>query len=201
MEGQQAAAAGGPYVSFGIGGTNAHAILEEAPQRAESTAPRPSKLLVLSAKTDGALEAATDNLLNYLKENSDIDLADAAYTSQVGRKTFNHRRIIVCRDREDAIHALQAADPKRIFSAVCESGEPPIAFVFPGQGAQRVDMGVDLYRSDAAFREQVDLCSNMLTQHLGFDLRDVLYPASECRESAAQQLNQTLTTQPALFCS
>ncbi len=185
--------------SFGIGGTNAHAILEEAPQRTESTAPRPSKLLVLSAKTDGALEAATNNLLDHLKENSDIDLADAAYTLQVGRKSFNHRRIIVCRDREDAIHALQAVDPKRIFSAVCESGEPPIAFMFPGQGAQRVDMGLDLYRSEDAFREQVDLCSNMLMQHLGFDLRDVLYPAGECRESAAQQLNQTVTTQPALF--
>ena len=71
--------------------------------------------------------------------------------------------------------------------------------MFPGQGAQHVDMGLDLYRSEAVFREQVDLCSNILTPHLGFDLRDVLYPNSERRESAAQELNQTATTQPALF--
>ena len=185
--------------SFGIGGTNAHAILEEAPPPEKSSSTRLAKLIVLSAKTGAALDAATKNFLEYLKEHSEVDLADVGYTLQVGRKPFNHRRILVCRDREDAIRAVEAADGKRIFSALCESGERPIAFMFPGQGAQHVDMGLDLYRSEAAFREQVDLCSNILTQHLGFDLRDVLYPNSECRESAAQQLNQTATTQPALF--
>jgi acyl transferase domain-containing protein/acyl carrier protein len=185
--------------SFGIGGTNAHAILEEAPPPEKSSSTRLAKIIVLSAKTGAALDAATKNFLEYLKEHSEVDLADVGYTLQVGRRPFNHRRILVCRDREDAIRGVEAADGKRIFSALCESGERPIAFMFPGQGAQHVDMGLDLYRSEAAFREQVDLCSNILTQHLGFDLRDVLYPNSECRESAAQQLNQTATTQPALF--
>ena len=185
--------------SFGIGGTNAHAILEEAPPEEPSSPCRRYQLLVLSAKTGAALEVATKNFLRYLKENSDVDLADAAYTLQVGRKPFDHRRIVICRDHEDAIDILESADPKRIFTAIYEPGERPIVFMFPGQGSQYVDMGLDLYRSEVAFREQVDLCASMLTRHLGFDLRDVLYPDSERRETAAQQLNQTAITQPALF--
>ena len=82
--------------SFGIGGTNVHAVLEEAPRRELSGASRPWKLLILSAKTRTALERATKNLIANLKKTPGLDLADAAYTLQVGRKGFSHRRMLVC---------------------------------------------------------------------------------------------------------
>src|SRR5581483_8878889 len=76
--------------------------------------------------------------------------------------------------------------------------ERPVAFMFPGQGAQYVNMGLDLYRNEPVFREQIDLCSTILAPRLGLDLRDVLYPKGD-EESAVKQLNQTAVTRPALF--
>ncbi|MHC5727896.1 MAG: type I polyketide synthase, partial [Nostoc sp.] len=127
--------------SLGIGGTNAHVILEEAPALGVSSHSRPWQLLVLSAKTDSALETATENLVQYLKQQSDITLADVAHTLQVGRREFNHRRVLVCQDIEDATNALQVPDPQRVFTHLLEAGDRPIVFMFPGQGAQYVDMG------------------------------------------------------------
>src|SRR5438552_537775 len=78
--------------SFGIGGTNAHVVLEEAPAVESSGSSRRWQLLVLSAKTESGLDAATTNLGEHLKQNPEINLADVAFTLQVGRKSFSHRR-------------------------------------------------------------------------------------------------------------
>src|SRR5207253_6803293 len=88
--------------SFGIGGTNAHVIVEEAPTAEPSSSSRPCHLLMLSAKTETALDKATANLATYLKQHTESSLADVAYTLQVGRKTFSHRRVVVCRANDDA---------------------------------------------------------------------------------------------------
>jgi acyl transferase domain-containing protein len=187
--------------SFGIGGTNAHVVLEEAPAIESPGTSRPWHLLVLSAKTDSALEAATSNLATHLKQHPELNLADVAYTLQVGRKAFNHRRIVVCRTLEDAWDALEKRDPKRIFSTchLQEPGDRSVAFMFSGQGAQYVDMGRELYQIEPAFRELVDYCSEFLKPHLDLDLRELLYPPKENVGKAAEQLNQTYITQPALF--
>jgi phthiocerol/phenolphthiocerol synthesis type-I polyketide synthase E len=185
--------------SFGIGGTNAHAVLEEAPPRQASGASRPWKLLVLSAKTRTALERATINLIAHLKKTPDLELADVAYTLQVGRKDFSHRRMLVCTDLGDALPALEILHPKRVFTNFQDSRERPVVFMFPGQGAQHVNMGRDLYQSEATFRAQVDHCCDLLRTNLNVDLRDVLYPSEQTAEAAAHQLKQTSITQPALF--
>ncbi|HEV7516553.1 MAG TPA: beta-ketoacyl synthase N-terminal-like domain-containing protein, partial [Thermoanaerobaculia bacterium] len=110
--------------SFGIGGTNAHVVLEEAPEAVRSGPSRPAQLLLLSARTAAALDAATANLAAYLAEHPDLganDLADVAYTLQVGRKVFSHRRALVSRtgaDAADAAAALAARDPERLRRAV-----------------------------------------------------------------------------------
>ena len=122
--------------SFGMGGTNAHVVLEQAPTREISSEPRPFKLLVLSAKTITALESATTNLAEHLKRHPDLNLADAAFTLQLGRKGFGHRRMLVCRDPGDALAALEPLDPKRVFTHFQESADQPVAFMFPGQGAR-----------------------------------------------------------------
>lgn len=186
--------------SFGIGGTNAHVIVEEAPAVEASNHSRSEHLLVLSAKTATALESATNNLLEHLKTERDSDLRDVAYTLQVGRKNFGHRRALVCRDVDEAIGALETLDPKRVSTSGQDSaGSRSIVFMFPGQGSQHVQMALGLYREEPTFREQVDRCSELLRPHLGRDLREVLYPLDSAAEEMAEQLRQTSLAQPALF--
>ncbi len=173
--------------SLGIGGTNAHVILEEAPILPESTPSRPWQLLVLSAKTDSALKKANVNLVTYLKQHPDLNLADVAYTLQCGRQAFEHRQIVVCRDVADAIVAFE--NPKRVLSSIQETQERPVAFMFPGLGTQYVNMAWELYQAESVFREQVNYCCEFLKPLLGQDLRDILYPN---RNSPQPQENQQL---------
>jgi len=206
--------------AFGVGGTNAHVVLEEAPGqnpdvetgnsepeggalKSDDAGSAPPRLILLSAKTDSALDAASANLAEHLKRNPDIDLADAAYTLQIGRKAFGRRRAVVCRSAKDAAQALETLDPERIITTACEPGDRPVVFMFPGQGSQYADMGLDLYRHEPVFRGQIDLCSEVLKPHLGFDIRHVLYP-SEKRDAdethdPLPDINQTAVAQSALF--
>ncbi|MFP4437568.1 MAG: type I polyketide synthase [Chloroflexaceae bacterium] len=185
--------------SFGVGGTNAHVVLEEAPEPQPSDTSRPWQVLLLSTKTATALETATANLAHHLQQHPELPLADVAYTLQTGRKPMEQRRMLVCRDREDAITALTGPDPRRVFSGTCEVDARPVVFMFSGQGAQYVNMGRDLYAGEPIFREAVDRCCTILHLHLGFDLRALLYPDAGDAEAAGGKLQQTAITQPALF--
>ncbi len=193
--------------SFGIGGTNSHAVLEEAPPRRPSTESRPWQLLVLSTKTSAALKAATGNLLEFFNRHEDASLPDVAYTLQTGRKKFEHRRMLVCRDIGEARAKMETPDCKRVITDFQESGERPVVFMFPGQGSQHVRMAAELYGTEPVFREHVDRCCEILEPQLGVDLRDVFFPRGEKIEettnqdgrAAARDLNQTLLAQPALF--
>ncbi len=185
--------------AFGIGGTNAHAILEEAPPIEPSGPSRRYQQLVLSARSEAALEAMTDNLVAHLQANPNLTLADVAFTLHAGRQAFENRRMVVCRGPDDAIAALQTRDPKRVLISAQVKSERPVVFMFSGQGAQFVNMGRDLYQQESLFREQVDACAGLLRPHLKLDLRHVLYPAETDAEQASEQLSQTALTQPALF--
>ncbi len=183
--------------SFGIGGTNAHVILEEAPLCEDSSISRPWQLLLISAKTSSALETASANLAQHLKENPEINLADVAYTLQVGRKAFNYRRSLVCSNLSEAVNALSNPDSPAVSTKFQESGKQANVFLFPGQGAQYVNMGLQLYQVESTFRQIIDKCSQLLLPHLGLDLRAVLYPDLETKNT--ELLNQTAIAQPALF--
>ncbi len=185
--------------SFGIGGTNAHAILEETPAVQTDAASRPRQLLLLSARTSSALETTTANLLEHLKQRRELNLADVAYTLQVGRGEFEHRRALVCSDTDDAIAALEARDGKRVLTSAFDGNERGVVFMFSGQGAQYVNMGRELYEREPAFRATVDECAEILKPLLGQDLRAALYAAADATEAATHTLNQTWITQPALF--
>ncbi|HLF24981.1 MAG TPA: SDR family NAD(P)-dependent oxidoreductase [Anaerolineae bacterium] len=162
--------------SFGFGGTNAHVIVEEAPVVEPSGPSRPWQLLVLSARTASALESATLNLATHLQQYPELDLADVAFTLKAGRHDFGRRRMLVCHTTEEAVQALEKVDPEYVFTNERESGERPVVFMFPGQGAQVVNMGLELYQTEPAFRAEVDRCAELLEPHLGLDLRAVLYP-------------------------
>ncbi|HXO20693.1 MAG TPA: amino acid adenylation domain-containing protein, partial [Thermoanaerobaculia bacterium] len=194
--------------SFGIGGTNAHAVLEEAPAAAPSGPSRPAQLLLLSAKTAAALDRAAANLAAHLESHPEIDLADAAYTLQVGRNGLRHRRMLVAAGCEDAVAALRSHPSdgpekrERSATAVHEPGERPIAFLFPGQGSQYAGMGAEIYVGEPIFRAALDECALLLQPELGLDLRAILYPDPDdaaAGERAAHELGQTGLTQPALF--
>jgi acyl transferase domain-containing protein len=187
--------------SFGIGGTNAHVILEEAPALERSQHSRPCCLLTISARTGEALETTTDDLIDYLAQYPATDVTNVAYSYQVGRKAFTHRRAVLCRslDAHDVKSALEKRDPQQLFSDVSASKERPIIFMFPGQSTQHIDMALQVYKIEATFRAEVDGCCEFLRQELQMDLRDLLFPAAEKRDEAARELARTSFTQAALF--
>jgi len=183
--------------SFGVGGTNAHVILEEPPQLEANSISRPKQLLLLSAKTETALTQMQINLAQHLQNYPAQDLADVAYTLQVGRGEFNHRSTLVCGSRVEAIEALANGLVTR-GNITPNTDTPPVVFMFTGQGAQYLRMAQDLYQDEILFREQVDICSHHLQPLIDLDIRQVLYPPVHEVE-AAQLLAQTRLTQPALF--
>jgi amino acid adenylation domain-containing protein len=180
--------------SLGMGGTNAHVVLEEAPRREPPQAAppaRPWQLLALSAKSATALDRASLRLAEHLRQEPELPLADVAYTLQVGRKAFKHRRTLLCRDLPEAARALESLDPERLLTSTATPGEHPVTFLFPGQGAQHVGMGRGLYDGEPVFRAAVDSCCKLLA----FDLRAAMWGG----EAAAERLRQTEIAQPALF--
>ncbi|HEV2852271.1 MAG TPA: amino acid adenylation domain-containing protein [Thermoanaerobaculia bacterium] len=185
--------------SLGMGGTNAHVVLEEAPplaQTSPASGSRPQQLLLLSAKSAAALERSTARLADHLRQNPGLDLPDVAFTLSHGRKSFQHRRALVASGLADAAAALETLDPERLLTTAPEPGDRPVAFLFPGQGAQYPGMGRGLYDSEPSFRADVDLCCRVLQPHLGLDLRETLFGDGD---EAAGRLQDTRLAQPALF--
>jgi phthiocerol/phenolphthiocerol synthesis type-I polyketide synthase E len=162
--------------SFGVGGTNAHIILEEAPGPERVPSLQPHQLLVISAKTETALDTASDRLAAHLQQNPNANLADVAYTLQVGRHMFKHRRCVVASSVKEAANALASADPSRVLSGVTSTEDARAVFMFPGQGSQYLNMAVDLYKYEPLFRDIIDECAEILSPHLQLDIRDVIYP-------------------------
>jgi amino acid adenylation domain-containing protein len=160
--------------SFGLGGTNAHLVLEEAPEPEPSSPSRPWHLLLLSARTETALETATDALAADLEAQPDRPFADVAFTAQVGRRAFAQRRVLVCRDGDDARQALAARDPRRLLTARREPGKRPVAFLFPGVGDHYTGMARGLYTAEPTFREHLDRICDLFKPRLGGDLREAL---------------------------
>jgi acyl transferase domain-containing protein len=180
--------------SFGIGGTNAHVVLEEAPPREASVVRQPAQLVVLSARSASALERASGNVADRLAGGSSLCLADVAYTLQVGRKRFEHRRAVVGRTAEEIVEALRR--PERSTPAL-SAGSPAVAFMFSGQGSQHSGMGRRLYQAEPTFREELDRVTEMLAPHLDRDLKALM--VDEPSAEVDSVLQQTRYAQPALF--
>ena len=179
--------------SFGIGGTNAHVIVEEAPARSESDAGRPWQVVPISAQSVVALDAAAAQLAGWIETHPETPLADVAYTMQTGRAAQQVRRVAVGSDA-----AVLATGLRNGLAHTVGGAAPPVVWVFPGQGTQLVDMAKALYQGEAVFRAEFDACAEAVTELLGIDLREVLYPAPTERDVAASRLSQTTWTQVAL---
>jgi acyl transferase domain-containing protein/acyl carrier protein len=185
--------------SFGLGGTNSHIIVEEAPTITRTSRSRRNFHIVpISAKTEDALQASTTSLEKYLLDHSQTNLGDIAFTCQVGRKTFPHRRIIIAGDTKNAASVITSDKGQFVFSSVEESLSRPVAFLFPGQGSQFANMGLELYETETIYKKTIDIAAEVLTPYLGCDLREILYPKAG---KPVQDLAHTSILQPALFAT
>ena len=185
--------------SLGVGGTNAHVVLEEVPQRGAPRRGRAATILVLSARTKPALDRAASRLADHFDRTPDADLNDVAFTLAHGRRRFSERRAIVASSPAAAAAALRAGGPLNSITAPTLQQGAKVAFLFPGGGAQYPGMAADLYESEPIFRGRVDTCLDLLKAEHRLDLRPLLFPAEADRERAASELLRPSRALPALL--
>ncbi len=184
--------------SFGVGGTNAHVILEAAPELPASPPGRHWQWLRLSARSSGALAARRQQLAEHLRQHPECTLADVAHTLRLGRQDMAQRWFAVVDCLDDAIAQLDDADPTRSGEARFDQAADGVVFIFPGQGSQYVGMGATLYAEQPVFRAAADECLDLIVEYTGEDLRPILFAATDQADAEAA-LRQTAHTQPALF--
>ncbi len=185
--------------SFGVGGTNVHIIVEEfeTKEKSESDS-KPLQLLTWSAKTDNSLDGYKVALGNFIKSSNNLNLANVAYSLSATRDTFNKRSFALAPDSESAFQQLLSEKSTGIKSSELKSIPSHLAFLFPGQGAQYLQMGKALYEHENVFREAVDHCAELLQEAYNYDIRTIIYPEDNSPE-AEDILKDTQYTQPALF--
>ncbi len=192
--------------SLGLGGTNAHVVVEEAPPVPDEEG-EPAweyQVLPVSARTPSALAATARGVAEHLGAAQELTLADTAWTLQTGRHPFAHRAFVVAGDPQDARRALSGAEPGRLVTAALPAPAEPrgTVFLFPGQGGQHVGMAEELYRLHPAFRADFDACAELAAPRLGLDLRTVLFPDqgdARAVEGARERLATMAVGQPAVF--
>ena len=181
--------------SFGVGGTNAHLILEEAPGVAQPLASRTQQMLLFSAKDPYSLQQNIDRFKTYFKSGHKTALQDIAYTLQTGRVAFPYRAAFVCNTDADLNVLADQAELKYNDLPVEEKSTPDVVFMFPGQGAQYVNMCADLYNSEPLFKQKADECLEFIHKQTGKDLKEIWFGDSVDN----QEINTTQFTQPLLF--
>jgi amino acid adenylation domain-containing protein len=185
--------------AFGVGGTNAHVVVEEPPTGRQSDKGREYQLLTWSAKTPTATAKLGEALAQHLANDAMSNLADTAYTLQLSRSRHRYRQAVVASNAEDALQELAAASSggsiphQKYFSE-----SPSIVFCFPGQGVQSTGMGLQLLNSEAVFRRHLEHCDELLQPLLGESLLATFYP-SQTAAAGVTKLNQTFYAQPAIF--
>lgn len=196
-------AARGPRVaavnSLGVGGTNAHVVLSEAPEQEAPGTGRTLQLLTISGRSRKAVEGNVQRLAECLREQPALDLADVAYTLHAGRRAFGQRCVLAASSPEEAAALLESGNPRRLFKHIAVDGEASVAFLFPGGGSQQVAMGAGLYQEEPRFRESIDHGLARLKELCGVDLRPLWFPNEKGLESAERELERMPHQLPAIF--
>jgi phthiocerol/phenolphthiocerol synthesis type-I polyketide synthase E len=180
--------------SFGLGGTNAHVVLEEAPAPISRSTEPHAELLVVSARSAAGLETLSQALAARLERDPELDLAAVAQTLQLGRRAFGHRRSAVVHGAAEAARWLRSQGAGHALATA-----RPVVFLFPGQGVLRPGQCRELYGSVASFAADVDGAAELLRPRLGVDARELLFPHESARDAAERRLLETDLAQPLLF--
>ncbi|GAB1858556.1 hypothetical protein MHTCC0001_33950 [Flavobacteriaceae bacterium MHTCC 0001] len=185
--------------SFGVGGTNVHIIVEEykATDSEITNAARPMQIIPWSAKKRTSLEKYGEKLASYIKNNNAVRLSDVASSLKSTRANFRHRQFILAKSNTEAVELLKQEstyETSKDLSAIPSE----LAFLFPGQGAQYLQMGKVLYEHEDTFKHAVDNCSELLKKDLRIDIREIIFPVTN-DDKAQKKLKDTKYTQPALF--
>ena len=177
--------------ALGVGGTNAHAILEQAPERdASEDSDFPFHVVCLSGRTRAALEANTKALVAHLRANPDLPLADVAFTLKEGRRGFDKRRVVVAETALEAADLLEAGNLRRVFTHERVGASPDCVFMFPGGGTQYTHMARDLYETEPVFAEWMDRGLDHLAPQIDGDLRALWLPEPGDQAAAEVQLTK-----------
>ncbi|KIN61603.1 Non-ribosomal peptide synthase [Sulfitobacter noctilucae] len=177
--------------ALGVGGTNAHMILQEAPERAVSEeSDWPFQPLVISAASKSALDANTAALVAHLRAHPDQPLADVAHTLKNGRRGFDKRRVVVAETATEAADLLEQHDSRRVFTHEALGDKPEVVFMFPGGGAQYAGMARDLYETEPEFAEWMDRGLDHLAPQLDYDIRALWLPDEGASDEATERLKR-----------
>lgn len=187
--------------SFGVGGTNAHVLLEEPPQQVAQRSTRKAQLLVMSARSEAALNRLAVAQARRIMCAAPSELADIAYTAQTSRALFSHRRYVRLDGNNPAGSALAllAHNAAKVRTIQSSGENRPVVFMFSGQGAQYPNMGKGLYASEPVFRKSFDRCCRAFRDQTGLDPKPIVFARDTDSKRAADTLRQTQFTQPALF--
>ncbi len=179
--------------SFGIGGTNAHVVLEEAPEVQSTASERKSHLIALSAKSQKSLEAMTENLLDFLRNDSEKKIADVAYTLQQGRATFPYKTVFQLPNDHPSLEQLNV-DHLAYKTLNNAKDNRKLVFLFPGGGAQYTNMAREVYQTEKVFRNHVDEGLDYLRESTGIEYKDYLFPTGD-----REKIDDTEIALPLLF--
>ena len=184
--------------SFGVGGTNVHIVVEEYLMEPKSSdLGRPLQIISWSAKTENSLSKYGNELGKYLTTEDSISLADVSYTLKFTRDSFNHRKFILANNTAEVAQKL-LSDESFSNTSILKNVPSELFFLFPGQGAQYLQMGKSLYEHEDVFRKAVDVCAEVLKTTMESDIREIIFPKTNTPE-AEEKLKDTRFTQPALF--
>ncbi|UWQ92252.1 SDR family NAD(P)-dependent oxidoreductase [Rhodobacteraceae bacterium M382] len=186
--------------ALGVGGTNAHAVIEEAPDRgASEDSDFPFHILCLSAQSKAALDGNAQRLEDWLRANPDVDLADVAWTLKQGRRGFDKRRVLVAETATQAADILKAGDPRSLHTHDRLGSNPDVVFMFPGGGAQYAGMARDLYETEPVFADWMDRGLEHLQTQLDYDIRAIWLPEPGDEGTANQRLKQPSVQLPLIM--
>ena len=184
--------------SFGVGGTNVHAILEEAPKIENNPSSMTYHVVLQSAKTVNSLENNIKNLVSYVRKNKNTNLPDVAYTLSIGRENFEYRKFAVCSNNDELIKEFKIEGHLKNYTYCNPDKTSVIVFLFPGQGTQYLNMAKDLFEEEPIFRTELEKCFQILESYTGESYEKIIYPET-ITKIEQELINETNITQLLVF--
>ncbi len=182
--------------SLGVGGTNVHVILEEYKNIEKPIVnSKLPEIVMWSAKSEESANLYGQALLDYAQDKPNLNLTNISWTLKKSRNDFSFRKFVIAHSQTDFLNQLANKNSK---THQVKADPTNLVFVFPGQGAQYLNMAKDLYNKEVIFKEHFDVCAEFLKEYITEDIRQIIFPAENNNE-AEEKLKNTKYTQPALF--